>query len=86
MFDRRPARSRLVGLWAGPALAGLMWAACVALTDLPAPAVATAVISTLTAVWWVLEPIAIPATTAAGPESPPMASTEMMMRPEPAGD
>lgn len=40
-----------------------MWAACVALTDLPAPAVATAVISTLTAVWWVLEPIPVPVTS-----------------------
>ncbi len=54
---------RNTALLAGPLIAAGVWLLLRHLADLDAPAAATAAITTWTALWWVLEPIPIPATS-----------------------
>ncbi len=54
---------RNLALIAGPLAAGGVWLLLSELAGLTTPAAATAAITTWTALWWVLEPIPIPATS-----------------------
>lgn len=59
---KEPKSSRRVAFWAGPLLA-LVVAVAASIADLPPAAARTAGVTTLCAVWWIFEPIAIPATS-----------------------
>lgn len=54
---------RRVAFVAGPLLAAAVWIAITSLTNLGAPAAWTAAITTGCAVWWIFEPVPLPATS-----------------------